>query len=59
MPKRSITELYLYRDAAAVMDESRRLRELLKLKREELRAELEVTERLQNQYPWADRDRFR
>jgi len=41
------------------MDESRRLRELLKLKREELRAELEVTERLQNQYPWADRDRFR
>jgi len=40
MPTRSTTELYLNQDTAAVIDESRRLRELLKLRREELRAEL-------------------
>jgi hypothetical protein len=59
MPTRSTTELYLNQDTAAVIDESRRLRELLKLGREELRAELEVTERLHNQYPRAVLDRFK
>ena len=52
MPKRSTDGRNVNQDTAAVVAEARRLREILRLRKKELQAELELARRLHKQYPW-------